>query len=68
MAQYEGVHTARGLRAEAERCFRLAEGSVDKKLRDDLLAYRKELIERAEKIEATETLATEVPHDHKDQG
>ena len=54
VAEYPRVHTASGLREEAERCFRLAARASDKTLRDELLAYGKELNERAEKIEATE--------------
>ncbi len=53
MAEYPRVHTAPGLREEAERCFRLASKASDKRLREELVAYGKELIERAEKIEAT---------------
>ena len=48
------VHTASDLRKEAERCFRLATTASDKWLRDELLAYGRELSERAEKIEALE--------------
>ena len=51
--EYPRVHTAPSLREEAERCFRLASKASDKRLRDELLAYGKELIERAERIEAT---------------
>jgi hypothetical protein len=32
----------------------LASGALDKRLHDELLAYGRELIERAEKIEAAE--------------
>jgi hypothetical protein len=48
-----GVHTAQGLREEAQRCFRLAEGATDKRLREELLAYGRELIDRAERMDAT---------------
>lgn len=54
MSEYPYVHTAPGLREEAERCFHLALTSPDRRLRDELLAYGKDLIERAERIEATE--------------
>ena len=54
MSEYPHVHTAPGLREEAERCFRLASKASDKRLRDELRAYGKELVERAEKIEAAE--------------
>ena len=54
MAEYPRVHTAPGLREEAERCFRLAAKASDRRLRAELIAYGKELIERAEKIEAAE--------------
>ena len=53
MAQYVGVHTAQGLRDEAQRCFRLAEGATDKRLRQELVAYGRELIDRAERMDAT---------------
>jgi hypothetical protein len=54
VADYPHVHTAPGLREEAERCFRLALKASDKRLQDELRAYGKELVERAEKIEAAE--------------
>jgi hypothetical protein len=54
VADYQRVHTAEGLREEADRCFGLAESASDKRLRDELLAYGRELIERAEKMRATE--------------
>ncbi|MGH7126600.1 MAG: hypothetical protein ACREFI_19640 [Stellaceae bacterium] len=58
MIGYPHVHTAPGLREEAERCFRLASSASDKRLHDELLAYGKELVERAEKIEAAEKSGT----------
>lgn len=67
MAQYVGVHTARGLRDEAERCFRLAESATDKRLREELVAYGRELIDRAERMEATETPAVRAAHEHKEE-
>jgi hypothetical protein len=45
------------LREEAERCFRFAAQASDQRLRDELLAYGKELIGRAEKMEAMEKAA-----------
>ncbi len=54
MAEYPHVHTSRGLREEAERCFHLAAQASDKRLHDELLAYGKELIGRAEKMETME--------------
>ena len=54
MSEYPHVHTAPGLREEAERCFHLASRASDPRLRDELLAYGKHLIERAERIEAAE--------------
>lgn len=57
MTEYPHVHTSRGLREEAERCFRFAAQASDKRLHDELLAYGKELIGRAEKMEAMEKAA-----------
>lgn len=54
VSEYPHVHTAPGLREEAERCFHLASRASDRRLRDALLAYGKDLVERAERIEATE--------------
>ena len=57
MAEYPHVHTSRGLREEAERCFHLAAQAADRRLHDELLAYGKELIGRAEKMETMEKAA-----------
>jgi len=58
VAEYPHVHTSRGLREEAERCFRFAAQASDKRLRDELLVYGRELIERAKKMEAMQKAAT----------
>ena len=65
VAEFKRVHTAQGLREEAERCFRLAAGTLDQKLSDELLAYGRELAERAEKMQAMEKAATKPTPEHK---
>ena len=47
------VDTPEWFRDEAERCFRLAEKMTDQKSVDSLVAYGRELLDRAERMEAT---------------
>jgi len=48
------MHTARGLRDQAERCFRLADLLMDEQARLELVAFGNELIESAERMERAE--------------
>jgi hypothetical protein len=65
VVEYRPVHTAQGLREEAERCFRLAADASDKRLRDELVAYGKELVERAGKMDAMQRATANAAHEHK---
>jgi hypothetical protein len=51
-------HTPQWYREEAERCFRLAENVSDQKASADLMNYGRELLARAERMEAVLSLAT----------
>jgi hypothetical protein len=44
--------TPRSLREQAEKCFRLAEGTTDDRTHDALVTYGEELRARAERMEA----------------
>jgi hypothetical protein len=65
VVEYRPVHTAEGLRGEAERCFRLAADASEKRIRDELVAYGKELMERAAKMEAMQSATANAAHEHK---
>jgi hypothetical protein len=64
VAEYPRVHTVQGLREEAERCFRLAAGAMDNRLREELLAYGRELLDRAERMEATQRALIDATREH----
>ncbi len=56
------LHTPQWFREEAERCFHLAEKITDQKASDDLVAYGRELLARAERVEAVLATAMTGPH------
>jgi len=64
VTEYPHVHTAQGLREEAERCFRLAESASEKRLRQELLAYGRELVDRAERMETAERASIDAAREH----
>jgi hypothetical protein len=64
VAEYPRVHTVPGLRQEAERCFRLAAGTTDNRLHEELLAYGRELLDRAERMEATKRALINTTREH----
>jgi hypothetical protein len=47
------LDTPEWLRQEAEKCFLLADKTIDEKAADALLTYGSELLARAERMEAT---------------
>lgn len=51
------LHTPEWFREEAERCFQLAEKIVDQKASEALVAYGRELLGQAERMEAAVTAA-----------
>ena len=56
------LHTPQWFREEAERCFQFAEKIADQKGSDALMAYGRELLVRAERMEAVLSRAMAETH------
>ena len=50
MNNQKSAETPDALREKAERCFRLAYGTTDRRVRDLLVAYGHELLEKAKAL------------------